>query len=136
MKRGGPLQRRTPLVSGGRIAARRPRRIDRESPEERHHKQAILGMDWCDAGKEIPGLDTCDGPLQTCHLGRGGTGQKRGNWTHATRLCIHHHDEVDGRTHSGRLGRMGRAEKNAYKLSAIGRARAFVAAAPPTQETL
>lgn len=121
-----PLERRTPLRRKKRMRARSPRRIARETPVEKIHKRVIRLMTFCDAWEYITGIDACDGVPQASHLGTGGMGQKRGDWTCTTMLCKHHHDELDGRTRINRLGKMSKPEKRMYRAAAIVRARLFV----------
>lgn len=131
MKRGAPLQRRTPLERGGPIRRRRARRIDRETPEERRHKELVRRMTDCSfARSPFPHLGPCDGPLQLAHLGigKGGMGLKKGDWTHAAMACASHHDQWDGREQPSVFAGWPRERKLTVANYLIDRARAFVAA--------
>lgn len=131
LRRHTPLEP-TPFPPRRRPMRRRsPRRIARETPEEKFHKVTIRNMTICDASMNIVLIDGCFGELQASHLGTGGMGQKRGDWRTATMLCEHHHDELDGRTRAGRLGKMPKPDKRAYRAAAMARARAFVASYLP-----
>lgn len=103
MKRGSPLKRYARLLTRGkpmkrsRIKWKPARRIDRETPAEKEHKRGILEMRVC-AFSRYSGAGRCQGPLQSGHLGHsGGMGAKHGDWTTATRMCMSHHDQWDGR---------------------------------------
>lgn len=116
MKRGKPLERRTPMrrtrfeATGSRPAARRkaPRRSSRvRDPEYIHdgHRRACCARD-------IVG-HRCQGAIEMDHVGARGYGQKSHD-SEAIPLCqLGHRERTD---HSGAFRDMPRADERAWKL--------------------
>lgn len=127
MRRHVPLKQ-TPFPPRRRPMRRRsPRRIGRETPQERAHKRLVRDM-GCAAADLVPGIDPCDGDLQAAHLGPGGgTSRPHGDWTHAAMMCVGHHDQIDGRRRKGVLAELEPFDKAAFKVTAIAAARLYVA---------
>ena len=104
-----------------------PRRIARETPEEKAHKAGILDMRAC-AFSKYSNAGRCRGPLQSGHLGHGrGTALKHGDWTTATRMCTSHHDQWDGRQKPSVFDALPPDELEALREREIYMAREFVA---------
>lgn len=128
MLRKTPLKP-TPFPRRRRAMRRRsPRRIARETYEERAHKVLVHEM-GCAAADLVDGIDPCNGELQAAHLGRGGgTSRKAGDQTQTAMLCVGHHDQIDRRNRKGVLAELPADERGAFKLRAIAAARQYVAA--------
>lgn len=110
-----------------RMRRKSPRRIARETSEEKIHKVAIRDMRAC-AFSKYDGVGRCRGPLQAAHLDHSsGMGAKHGPWTTATMACMSHHDQWDGRKKPSVFDAMSVEEREALREREIYLAREFVA---------
>ncbi len=118
------VQRKTPLTRDKPMRRGAPRRIARETLAEQQHKVAIRAYGTCAARGILPAVE-CSPPLECAHLGSGGMGQKRGDWTETTMLCRGHHRAWD--EHRGPFLRWTRERRQEQAAKWIREAREFVA---------
>lgn len=97
LNRGKPLERRTPLKSGGPIKASRAP-VESDCPE---YLEVVRGLGYCAAAKFFGREDECSGRLDPHHAGSrmdlelgAGTGQKVSDTT-AIPLCRWHHRALE-----------------------------------------
>lgn len=121
------IEVRTPLKRSGWIKRKSPRRLGKETEEEKFHKRAIRAMRVCIFRRYV-GAGPCRGPLQAAHLARsGGTGRQHGTQEDTAMACVSHHDQWDGRKKPSVFDALTFDEREAMREDVIHLAREFVA---------
>lgn len=124
---GNTLKRSRPMRRAWMKRNRIPRRVFRETPEEKLHKKMIREMRVCAVAKYAY-AGRCRGPLQSAHLGPGGgMSRTHGDWTTATRMCRAHHMQHDGHERPSVFDGMSPDDLLAFREHEIHLAREFVA---------